>query len=113
MLVRELEEEKEKRKEELEKEKEKFEKEKEKFEKEKEKFEKEMEKFEQEMEQEKEHLERIMTAKDETITVLKEILIWSKPSRTSTGNLVPSRNGVSQLLFSVSRLTTAEKICTE
>ena len=93
MLVHELEEEKEKHKEELEKEKEKFE--------------KEREKFEQEMEREKEHLERIMTAKDETITVLKEILIWSKPSRTSTGNLVPSRNGVSLLPFSVSRLTTA------
>ena len=58
MLVCELEEEKEKCKEELEKEKEKLE--------------KEREKFEQEMEQEKEHLEWIMTAKDETVTVLKE-----------------------------------------
>ena len=65
MLVHELEEEEEKCKEELEKEKEKLE-------KEKEKLEKEREKFEQEMEQEKEHLEWIMTAKDETITVLKE-----------------------------------------
>ena len=58
MLVCELEEEKEKHKEELEKEKEKFE--------------KEREKFEQEMEWEKEHLECIITAKDESITILKE-----------------------------------------
>ena len=48
------------------------EKHKEELEKEKEKFEKEREKFEQEMERKKEHLERIMTAKDETIMVLKE-----------------------------------------
>ena len=76
------------------------------MEKEKEKFEKEREKFEQEMEREKEHLEQIMTAKDETITVLKEKFDLVESLKDFNQKPSTIQKWGSLLLFSVSRLTT-------